>query len=114
MVASGQLGSTHLKEPYAPVIVWDYTRREEIYFLKGLSGEVLATEFSPDGRFLASADTEGHVLVWDMETGLVATSVRQCPVCSTLVWGHVAEVDEQQMNRHAKYTLITAHPDLVL
>eukprot|EP01047_Picozoa_sp_COSAG01_P063310 COSAG01_NODE_8182_length_2887_cov_4.576399_1_plen_621_part_00 len=113
MIASGQVGSTHLKEPYAPVIVWDHTRREEIYFLKGLKGEVLVTAFSPDGRFLAAADTEGKVLVWDMETGLLATSVRHCPVCSTLVWGNIAEVDEQRMNRHAKYILITAHPDLV-
>jgi len=114
MVASGQLGSTHLKEPYAPVIVWDYMQREEIYFLKGLKGAVLVAEFSPDGHFLAAADTEGHVLVWDMETGLLATSVRHCPACSTLVWGNIAEVDEQRMNRHAKYILITAHTDLVL
>jgi len=113
MIASGQMGSTHLKEPYAPVIVWDYAQREEIYFLKGLQGQVLCTAFSPDGRFLAAADTEGHVLVWDMETGLMATTVRHCPVCSTLVWGNIAEVDEQRMNRHAKYILITAHPDLV-
>jgi WD40 repeat protein len=58
-------------------------QREEIYFLKGLKGAVLVAEFSPDGHFLAAADTEGHVLVWDMETGLLATSVRHCPACST-------------------------------
>ena len=113
MIASGQTGSTHLKEPYAPVIVWDSAQREEIYFLKGLMGEVVCTNFSPDGRFLAACDTEGKVLVWDMETGLLATTVRHCPVCTTLVWGNIAEVDEGRLNRHAKYILITAHPDLV-
>jgi WD40 repeat protein len=49
MIASGQTGSTHLKEAYAPVIVWDSARREEIYFLKGLMGEVVCVAFSPDG-----------------------------------------------------------------
>ena len=113
MIASGQVGSTHLKESYAPVIVWDSARREEIYFLKGLMGEVVCADFSPDGRFLAACDTEGKVLVWDMETGLLATTVRHCPVCTTLVWGNIAEVDESRLNRHAQYILITAHPDLV-
>ena len=95
------------------MIVWDSARREEIYFLKGLMGEVVCTAFSPDGRFLAAADTEGKVLVWDMETGLLATTVKHCPVCTTLVWGNIAEVDESRLNRHAQYIPITAHPDLV-
>eukprot|EP01052_Picozoa_sp_SAG31_P007095 SAG31_NODE_334_length_17513_cov_10.799989_3_plen_641_part_00 len=110
MLATGQVGSTHLKEPYAPVIVWDYARREEVYFLKGLVGRVLCVSFSSDSRFLAAADTEGNILVWSMETGLLATTVRHCPNCSTLEWGNIAEIDESRMTRHAKYMLITAHP----
>jgi WD40 repeat protein len=110
MIASGQVGSSHLKEPFAPVIVWDYGRREEIYFLKGLLGRVICCKFSPDSRFLAATDTEGNIIVWSMETGLLATTVKHCPNCSTLEWGNIAEVDESRMTRHAKYMLITAHP----
>ena len=110
MLATGQVGSTHLKEPFAPVIVWDYTRREEIYFLKGLVGQVVCCSFSPDSRFVAAADIEGNILVWSMETGLLATTVRHCPNCSALEWGNIAEIDESRMTRHAKYMLLTAHP----
>jgi WD40 repeat protein len=50
------------------IIVYDVVEREEIRQLEGLTIAVSAIRWSPDTRFLAAADLDGHILVWDTET----------------------------------------------
>ena len=55
LVASGQRGSTMHKGFDAPVIVWDFAERRDVYQLLGLSMSVQNLCFSADARFLACA-----------------------------------------------------------
>ncbi|MEJ2209520.1 MAG: BTAD domain-containing putative transcriptional regulator [Anaerolineae bacterium] len=43
---------------------------EPLLTLSGQTSEVTRIAPSPDGKFLAAASTDGHVVVWDLESGL--------------------------------------------
>jgi WD40 repeat protein len=57
--------------------LWDVASGRMIHELRGheestphhFPSMLYACAFSPDGRYLASADKVGHIVVWDVETG---------------------------------------------
>ncbi len=46
-----------------------FAQRSELVVQTGHSKSIYKTSISPDGRLLASLDTWGNVLVWDIQTG---------------------------------------------
>jgi hypothetical protein len=53
----------------APVIVWDFASRRQLYNLFGMKHGVTYLTFSPDERFLAAAGADKMLFLWDMEVG---------------------------------------------
>lgn len=51
------------------VAVYDLASRRRVRLLTGHVGIVQSITFSPDGRWVVSADMKGDVRVWDMPTG---------------------------------------------
>jgi RNA polymerase sigma factor (sigma-70 family) len=50
--------------------LWDIATGKQIAFPTIRSGaSIVAVAFSPDGKFLATGETDGYVLVWDVATG---------------------------------------------
>jgi WD40 repeat protein len=51
------------------VKVWDLKTRQTTLTLSDFSNSVRCVRFSPDGRRLATSSYEGHVQMWDAQTG---------------------------------------------
>jgi WD40 repeat protein len=54
--------------PPSVVQIWDMTTRKEAFVLRGHQGEVEDVLFSPDGRWIATADSKNAVKLWDLGT----------------------------------------------
>lgn len=50
------------------VIIWDSTSGEKLHMLKD-AGAIFGLAFSPDGKRLATGNSEGMAAVWDVATG---------------------------------------------
>src|SRR5262249_44384980 len=59
------------------VRLWDATTGEEVFHLCGHLGPVTDVAFSPDGRRLASAGTDGSVRLWDTTSGQEVLNLRR-------------------------------------
>jgi WD40 repeat protein len=55
--------------PDGTIDVRDHDSDVNLYTLRGHTAAVSALEFSPDGKLLASAATDGSVRLWEMTTG---------------------------------------------
>lgn len=89
LISAARVGVAGRPERYealiAPVSAWDVLTGEELYTLRGLSGEVSSVSFSPDGSMFAtgaargcfrfsfedyfSCDVYGDIMLWDAGTG---------------------------------------------
>src|SRR5690606_11680962 len=49
--------------------LWSLADPSDPVVLSGASGEVRDVAFSPDGRWLATASSDGRVLVWSVDGG---------------------------------------------
>eukprot|EP00747_Dinoflagellata_sp_TGD_P166792 gnl/TRDRNA2_/TRDRNA2_190139_c0_seq1.p1 gnl/TRDRNA2_/TRDRNA2_190139_c0~~gnl/TRDRNA2_/TRDRNA2_190139_c0_seq1.p1 ORF type:complete len:646 (-),score=96.57 gnl/TRDRNA2_/TRDRNA2_190139_c0_seq1:67-1938(-) len=112
LVVSGQLGSPYRKGAVAPVIVWEFERRQRYLEFAGLSHSVLCVRFSPDGRFLVGTGANQYLYVWDLSTGEVVYSRRTESPCFLGVWGPVFE--PQPGSRYPSYQLCTAYDNQIL
>jgi len=104
LVASGQRGSMLHKGHDAPVIVWDFKGRRDVYQLLGITHSVANLCFSSDGRFLAASGGHKNALfIWDMQTGEVVVSKGHLQEVTSLAWGPI-----DTSGRRPAYMLILA------
>ncbi|HEX5273067.1 MAG TPA: serine/threonine-protein kinase, partial [Gemmataceae bacterium] len=69
------------------VRVWDVDPRATLPVLSGHTNYVYPVAFSPDGRWIASGDWDGNVLLWDAATGEPCATFRHTDVVRTLAFG---------------------------
>jgi WD40 repeat protein len=74
--ASGVWDENQKKWISGEVKVWDAQTGQEALTLKGHTDPVNCVSFSPDGRRLASASSDGTVKVWDAHTGREALTLK--------------------------------------
>mmetsp|Transcript_5798 Transcript_5798/g.13787 ORF Transcript_5798/g.13787 Transcript_5798/m.13787 type:complete len:622 (-) Transcript_5798:166-2031(-) len=112
LVASGQVASPGKKGALAPVIVWDFDRRELYMDFSGLAHSVLSLSFAPDGRFLVGTGANQMIFVWDVSSGEVVYSRRTESPCMLTLWGPIMEPTNG--GRYPSYMLCTAYDNQIL
>jgi WD40 repeat protein len=55
--------------------LWECCRTDELFVLGQHSGRIVGIAFSPDGRHLASADSDGKVQLWDLMSRKTLASI---------------------------------------
>ncbi|KAF2400056.1 transcription initiation factor TFIID, subunit TAF5 [Trichodelitschia bisporula] len=51
------------------VRMWEIQRGNAVRMFTGHTGHITAIECSPNGQFLASADDQGNIIIWDLQPG---------------------------------------------
>ena len=108
LVASGQAGSTFHKGDKAPVLVWDLSRRSDLFQLDGMTGSVLALAFSPDERYLAALGQNNVLYIWDMQSGEVVVGTQYGSSVGTVKW-----IAVDTSSRRPSYTFMVSNKNLV-
>jgi hypothetical protein len=88
-VVSGQHGTRGERAGDAHVHVWSYRQAVPIYRLSGLKSKAEAVGFSRDNRFVAGADEERRLLIWDLQNGQVVNATRHEQPITFIAWGPV-------------------------
>jgi WD40 repeat protein len=88
-IATGQLGTIFQKLPDAPIILWNYARKEPVAVLKGMQVCVKKLAFSPDDRYLAALGENNTFIIWDTKDGsAIHTRVYEFPL-NVVCWGDI-------------------------
>lgn len=103
LLASGQVGSTHIPGFAAPVVVWSTERRAALFKLRGITGRVNLLEFSDDMRFLAAAGEDCLLYIWDTTSGEVVFGKRYPKRLSLFQW-----IGARDRGRRRVYRLASA------
>ena len=105
-IATGQLGTIFQKLPDAPIILWNYERKEPVAVLKGMQVGVKKLAFSPDDRYLAALGDNNTFIIWDTKDGsAIHTRVYEFPL-SVVAWGDILT---DQNPKHPAYVIVTAN-----
>ncbi|MBS1787586.1 MAG: hypothetical protein JST85_07690 [Acidobacteria bacterium] len=59
----------HKVDDHRTIRIWDVATWREVMTIKGHQGDVVAIDFSPDGKRLASASWDNTARVWDVASG---------------------------------------------
>ncbi|KAH8059401.1 WD repeat-containing protein [Aureococcus anophagefferens] len=103
LLASGQVGSTHIPGFAAPVVVWDRVSERALFKLRGITQRVNILEFSDDMRFLAACGEDCVLYVWDATSGEVVFGKRYAKRLSLFQW-----IGAMDRGRRRVYRLATA------
>ena len=86
-IASAQIGTIHRKGHHAPVILWSYHNKQELFYLEGLTHNVSVLQFSPDNKLLLAIGSNNEkLMIWDVVTGETIYSNRYPHPISTGTW----------------------------
>mmetsp|Transcript_15860 Transcript_15860/g.19978 ORF Transcript_15860/g.19978 Transcript_15860/m.19978 type:complete len:109 (+) Transcript_15860:407-733(+) len=78
--------------------------------LRGVQGQVLKLQFSPDDKFLACIGQNNTFIIWKTEDGQpIHTRMTEVPL-TLLQWG---ESDTSVNPKHPTYTLVTGNANQV-
>jgi WD40 repeat protein len=99
-------GSAQLAEDEPSYLqVWDATTGQEVLNLRGNTVEAFRVAFSPDDRWIATANMKGNVTVWDATTGqIVHTFDPHGPV-----WGVAFSPDGRRLATLSGEGRVTVH-----
>ena len=90
-VASGQLASKTWAGKDAPVIIWSFRDKCDIFQLVGIKQRIDELLFSPDERYLAACGGPSEkgsycLTIWDVSLGEVISSLNYAKKISALCW----------------------------
>jgi len=74
------------------VLIWDLGEGVITKKLEGHTRPVTASEYSPDGKFIASSSEDGIIIIWNAETGeKIRTITGHTAAVTGLVWSPVSD-----------------------
>uniref|UniRef100_A0A7S2UWQ1 Anaphase-promoting complex subunit 4 WD40 domain-containing protein n=1 Tax=Fibrocapsa japonica TaxID=94617 RepID=A0A7S2UWQ1_9STRA len=103
LIASGQMGTTHHKGYYAPVMIWEMATRRQLFILEGITGRVNSLSFSPDEAFVCGYGQDGLLYIWELQGGEVVFGKRYAAPVSIFQW---CSAYNEAGNRRPKYQVI--------
>jgi WD40 repeat protein len=65
------------------VMMWDVEKGQEVRKFAGLLDNIKAVAFSPDGKTLAATARDGHIILWDADTGKDRLHILAHPVAKS-------------------------------
>jgi WD40 repeat protein len=75
LLAFAPTGNTLAWSNGTSIRTWDALRGKELRQFAGQDGPILATAFSPSGKYLAAASSNGSIRLWDVHSGTVRTDL---------------------------------------
>lgn len=107
---SSQCGSRLRKDRPSSVAVWNLQKMSLQGVFEGLSGDVLACDISPDGRFISAAAQDNILRIWDLHTGDVILTRKINSECSLLKWGPISRAvgPNGGLSKYPAYILASA------
>jgi len=85
-VASAQQASKRFKG-ISPILLWDYSEKEQLGVFEGLIGDCRQVRFTEDGRYLAASTAE-KLVVWNCDLRERVVSQRTSQPITAFTWTH--------------------------